>query len=129
MFDSVLTYSVSAQPADPEIDARYLLPPGATGVDWAGKEGRIGAYLESGWHFAVYPIGRLLFIEDQGAYYHRDKNGAWIAGVGSIAIVTSSIAITAIIGASASTRRRLPLCRMHTSADLRPYILGSRANW
>lgn len=102
MFDSVLTRSISAQPPTPAIGDRYLIPPAATGTDWSGKNGRLGVYLESGWKFPIYPIGRLLFIEDAGAYYHRDATGAWIAGVGSIAIIANSIAITAIIGAKAS---------------------------
>ncbi|WP_315833888.1 DUF2793 domain-containing protein [Bradyrhizobium prioriisuperbiae] len=103
MFDSVLTRSISDQPSGPEVGDRLLVPPAATGVDWSGKDGRIAIYLESGWHFAIYPIGRLIFIEDEGAFYHRDQNGSWIAGVGTIALVASSIPITSIIGAKAST--------------------------
>lgn len=99
---SVLDKDLVAQPVSPSDGDRYLIPTAATGTDWAGKDGKIGIYKGSRWHFAVYPIGRFLYVEDETAFYHRNTSGVWTAGVGSIAISANSIPITAIIGAKAS---------------------------
>lgn len=100
--NSVLTRSVTAQPVSPASGDRYLIPTAATGTDWAGKDGRVGIYKGSRWFFAIIPVGRLLYVEDETAFYHRSVLGVWTAGVGSIAIGANSIPITALIGANAS---------------------------
>lgn len=99
---SVLDKDLVAQPVSPSDGDRYLIPAAATGTDWAGKDGKIGIYKGLRWHFAVVPIGRFLYVEDETAFYHRNTSGVWTAGVGSIAISANSIPITAIIGAKAS---------------------------
>lgn len=99
---SVLDKDLTAQPVSPSDGDRYLIPTAATGTDWAGKDGKIGIYKGTRWHFAVVPIGRFLYVEDETAFYHRNTSGVWTAGVGSIAISANSIPITAIIGAKAS---------------------------
>ncbi len=99
---SVLDKDLTAQPVSPSDGDRYLIPTAATGTDWAGKDGKIGIFKGVRWHFAVVPIGRFLYVEDETAFYHRNTSGVWTAGVGSIAISANSIPITAIIGAKAS---------------------------
>jgi hypothetical protein len=78
---SVLTRSTIAQPATPAVGDRYLIPAAATGVDWAGMDGRVGIYTAAGWRFAILPIGRELYVEDEDAKYYRNVVGAWIAGL------------------------------------------------
>lgn len=99
---SVITKSVSAQPASPTIGDRYLIPTAATGADWAGKDGRIGIFTAAGWFFATLTVGKSLYVEDEDAFYYRNTLGAWIPGVGSIALGAGSVAITSIIGVNAS---------------------------
>lgn len=101
---SVLTYSTTAQPADVSVsdgDA-FLLPIGATGADWAGKAGQIAMRVGAKWHFAINPIGRRLYVEDEDTFYYRNDSGVWTAGNGANEFAANSIPITAIIGAKAS---------------------------
>ena len=101
---SVLTYSTTAQPADVSVSDgdTFLLPIGATGADWAGKAGQIAMRVGAKWHFAINPIGRRLYVEDEDRFYYRNDSGVWTAGNGSLAYAANSIPITAVIGAKAS---------------------------
>lgn len=102
--DSVLTYSTTAQPADVDVSDgdTFLLPIAATGADWAGKAGQIAIRVGAKWHFAINPIGRKLYVEDEDTFYYRNDAGVWTAGNGANEFAASSIPITAIIGAKAS---------------------------
>lgn len=104
---SVLTKGTTAQPASPTIGDAYRVPAGATGTDWAGNGGRVAIYTSSGWEFVIYNIGRLLYVEDEDAYYHRDDSGAWVAGVGDIVVTADTIPLSALIGANASFQIRV----------------------
>ncbi len=99
---SVLTKSTTAQPALPSVGNRYLIPTAATGTDWAGQDSKIGIYTAAGWRFAVSPVGRFLYVEDETAFYHRNAAGNWQAGIGSIALGAGSVTISNVLGASAS---------------------------
>ena len=101
---SVLTYSTIAQPADVDVSDgdTFLLPIGATGADWAGKAGQIAMRVGAKWHFAISPIGRKLYVEDEDTFYYRNDSGVWTAGNGANEFAANSIPITAIIGAKAS---------------------------
>lgn len=101
---SVLTYSTTAQPADVDVSDgdTFLLPIGATGADWAGKAGQIAIRVGAKWHFAINPIGRRLYVEDEDRFYYRNDSGVWVTGNGTLAFAANSIPITAIIGAKAS---------------------------
>lgn len=99
---SVKDKDLTAQPVSPADGDRYLIPTAATGTDWAGKDGKVGIYKGTRWHFAVVPIGRLLYVEDETAFYHRNTSGVWTAGIGSISIGANSVPMTAVIGAKAS---------------------------
>lgn len=100
--ESVLTRSTSAQPASPSLGNRYLVPVAATGADWAGEDGRVAIYTAAGWRFAVLPVGKLLYVEDEGAFLHRNTLGTWVPGLGSMAFGDDSVPITSIIGTNAS---------------------------
>ena len=99
---SVLDKDTTAQPASPAVGDRYLVPTAATGTDWAGKDGKIAIYTAAGWRFAISPIGRFLYVEDETAFYHRNAAGTWTAGVGSIALGANSVNISNVLGANAS---------------------------
>lgn len=101
---SVLTYSTTAQPADVDVSDgdTFLLPIGATGADWAGKAGQVAMRVGAKWHFAINPIGRRLYVEDEDRFYYRNYAGVWTSGNGTLAFAANSIPITAIIGAKAS---------------------------
>jgi hypothetical protein len=94
---SVLSKSVAAQPDEPAIGNRYLVPVAATGADWAGKDGRIAIYTAAGWFFATLPVGALLLVEDEDEYYYRNTLGSWV-----LAIASRPVPLTSIIGAGAS---------------------------
>lgn len=101
---SVLTYGTTAQPADVDVSDgdTFLLPIGATGADWAGKAGQIAIRKSLRWYFAISPIGRKLYVEDEDAFYYRNDSGVWTAGNGSIALAANSVKITNVLGAKAS---------------------------
>lgn len=99
---SVLTKGTTAQPVSPSIGDTYLIPAAATGTDWASKDNQIGIYTAAGWRFATSPIGRLLYVKDETAFYHRAASGTWTAGVGSIALGAGSVNVTNVLGAKAS---------------------------
>lgn len=96
---SVLSRGTSAQPGSPAVGDSYLIPNAATGTDWAGKDGDVGTYTAAGWRFAIVPIGRFLFIEDESGFYHRDDTGAWIAGIGDIFVSGSIVPASTFINA------------------------------
>lgn len=99
---SVLTKGTTAQPGSPAVGDTYLIPTAATGAAWTGKDGQIGIFTAAGWVFAISPIGRLLYVKDETANYHRNTSGVWTAGVGSIALGAGSITLTTVLGANAS---------------------------
>lgn len=95
---------VSAQPADVDVSDgdRLLLLSGVTGVDFAGKAGQIAVRKGAKWYFAISPIGRRLYVENEDGYYYRNAAGVWTAGNGSIALAANSVKITNVLGAKAS---------------------------
>lgn len=104
---SVLTKGTVAQPVSPSVGDNYLIPAAATGTDWSGKDNQIGLYTQSGWHFAAFPIGRLLYVKDETAQYHRNAAGVWTAGVGSLTLGTNAAPSTSITGAGAAFVRKI----------------------
>jgi hypothetical protein len=104
---SVLNRTTSAQPGSPSVGAKYLVPAGATGAQWAGKDNQIAIYTESGWHFVTYPIGRFLYVEAETAFYHRNASGVWTAGVGSVVVSANTIKASTIIGSGVSFTRKV----------------------
>lgn len=102
--NSVLTYSTTVQPADVDVSDgdTFLLPIGATGADWAGKAGQIAIRKGARWYFAISPIGRGLYVEDEDARYYRNASGVWTAGSGSVTLAANAVKITNVLGAKAS---------------------------
>lgn len=99
---SVLTKGTTAQPATPAVGDTYLIPTAATGVDWAGKDGKVGIYVAGGWRFAVVPLGRELYVQDEDAKYYRNASGVWTSGFGSLVLGAGAVKITNVLGAKAS---------------------------
>lgn len=101
---SVLTKDTVAQPVSPAptIGDAYLIPTGATGTDWAGKDGKLGIYSRAGWQFAISPIGRSLYVEDTNTRWYRNAAGTWVSGFGAVNVGPGGINITNILGAKAS---------------------------
>lgn len=97
---SVLTFGTSAQPASPSVGDRYVIPVAATGADWAGQDGKVGIYTAGGWRFAISPIGRFIYAEDNATFYHRNAAGTWVAGVGAVTVGAASVPLSAIINAA-----------------------------
>ena len=95
---------VSVQPADGSVSDgdKFLLLSGVTGADFAGKAGQIAVRKGAKWYFAISPIGRRLYVEDEDGYYYRNAAGVWTAGNGSIALAANSVKITNVLGAKAS---------------------------
>jgi hypothetical protein len=73
---SVLSRSLTTPPVSTSPGARYLLPPGATGV-WQGQIGKIASWTGFGWRYLEPRAGWLLW--DQAADIHVVFDGAdWI---------------------------------------------------
>lgn len=100
--NSVLDKDTVAQPGSPSVGDRYIVPAAATGAAWSGQDGKIAIYTAAGWKFAVSPIGRFIYVEDETAYYHRNASGVWTAGVGSLPLAANSVKITNVLGTNAS---------------------------
>ncbi len=88
---SVSSRATSAQPVSPTAGDRYLVPAAATGTDWSGQDHKVAIYTAAGWFFAVVPIGRPLYVDDETAFYHRNASGDWTAGVGSLVFASNSV--------------------------------------
>lgn len=95
---SVLSKSLSAPPVSPSIGDAYLVAAAATG-DWAGKSNFVAVWTERGpdWEFINYGIGRLIYVEDADAYYHRNAGGTWVSGFGNLVIGSNSVRLSAAI--------------------------------
>jgi hypothetical protein len=94
---AVLSGSVTTPPVSPTIGDAYLVATASTGT-WSGKDGRVAVFTASGWQFIIYPIGKMLFVEDTTTYWHRDASGTWAVGVGSILFAGASITASNLIG-------------------------------
>jgi hypothetical protein len=58
----VLSKTITAQPASPAAGDRYLVPFGATGVDWASQVGKIATYSGTAWSFDTPTNGLRVFV-------------------------------------------------------------------
>jgi hypothetical protein len=85
--ESVLDKDLTAPPDSPEasVGDAFIVGVAATD-DWAGQDNKIAVLTERGWQFVTVPIGRLIYVEDETAFYHRNAGGTWTAGIGSIAL-------------------------------------------
>lgn len=86
---AVLDKDLTAPPDAPEIGDAYLLVGPGTG-DWAGL-GPIVSLTGRGWDSIALPVGRMVYVEDEDAYYHRKADGDIVAGLGIGAISNGSL--------------------------------------
>lgn len=93
---SVLTRSLNAPPGSPAIGDAYLIAAAATGA-WAGHSNEVSVWTARGWEFIDFGVGRLIYVEDIDAYYHRNAGGAWISGFGNLVIGANSVPLSAAI--------------------------------
>lgn len=93
---SVLTRSLNAPPGSPAIGDAYLIAAAATGA-WAGHSNEVSVWTARGWEFVDFGVGRLIYVEDIDAYYHRNAGGAWISGFGNLVIGANSVPLSAAI--------------------------------
>ncbi len=94
---SVLDKDLTAPPVSPSVGDEYIAGVASTG-DWSGHDNAIAVYTEAGWQFITAPIGKLFYVEDETAFYHRNAGGTWTRGVGSLAFAANAIAISSLIG-------------------------------
>lgn len=74
---------------EPEIGDAYLLVEAGTG-DWAGLEG-IVTLTGRGWEEIALPVGRMVYVADEDAYYHRRPTGEIVSGLGVGSISEGSL--------------------------------------
>jgi hypothetical protein len=80
---SVLDRDLTAPPASPASGDRYIVGPSATGA-WAGKDGQIALYINSGWAFYAPKKNWLCVVEDEGKLIRCTQVSpsiAWSAGI------------------------------------------------
>lgn len=76
---------VTAPPGSPAVGESYEIGVGATG-DWAGMDGQLATWSNSGWRFATPSEGWLLWDKNTGgAYVH--VSAAWVAFSGTLGAV------------------------------------------
>lgn len=85
----VLDKDLTAPPDDPEIGDAYLLVEPGTG-DWAELDG-IVMLTGHGWEEISLPVGRMVYVADEDAYYHRRPTGEIVAGLGVGSISAGSL--------------------------------------
>lgn len=87
---SVFSRTLGIPPVSPTSGARYLVPPGATGV-WQGQSGKIASWNGFGWRFLEPREGWLLW--DQSADIHLVFDGALWIEVGSSTEIQNASAV------------------------------------
>lgn len=94
VLDKDLTTPVASP--SPSVGDTYLIYSTPSGA-WAGKLGYIAIYTAQGWLFCLPPIGFRVYVEDEDAFYYRDVNGDWIAGLGSVSVGAASVPLSALM--------------------------------
>lgn len=97
---SVISKSYTSPPAGSVVGDSYLIV-GAGSGDWAGK-GPLVSLTTWGWESISAPPGRLIYVEDEDAYYHVDRYGNVLAGFGSAALSTGSVLVRHFLGGGRS---------------------------
>lgn len=86
---AVISKDLLAPPASPQLGDAYLLLGAGTGA-WAGK-GPIVTLTGWGWESVAAQPGRMIYVENNDAYYHVDKYGNVLAGLGAGPISDASL--------------------------------------
>lgn len=101
---AVQSRAITAQPGAPADGVRYIVPPGATGADWAGKPAGTLAHFHDGvWDFIAPKPGFVAFCVAENALLHFD-GAAW----GLVASLVDSILNVAIFGLGGATDGATP---------------------
>ncbi len=97
----VVAYAVlsreDSDPASPAIGDAHLVNVAATGA-YAGEDNNVAVYTARGWEFIDFGIGRLIYVEDEDAYYRRKVDGSWSAGFGNRSFEAGTVPPSAMIG-------------------------------
>jgi hypothetical protein len=96
---NVLDKDLTAPPTSPapSYGDAYLIYGTPTGT-WAGQGGKIAIFTARGWSHATVPLGFLVFVRDENAYYHRDSAGAWTLGTGVRTLGANSVVLSNAVG-------------------------------
>ncbi|EAP78104.1 DUF2793 domain-containing protein [Roseovarius nubinhibens] len=83
---AVSSASVTTPPALPEPGQRYIVPAGASG-DWAGQEGALAVFEETGWAFYAPNPGWIAWVEDSARQEVFDGSD-WGPGIAALQDLT-----------------------------------------
>lgn len=100
---SVLDRDLATPPGSPTIGNRYLIAAGATGA-WSGHSNEVAIFTSRGWEFVNLGTGRLILIEDEDAYAHKNAGGSWVVGFGAQSLSAGSILPSMMLGGAARVR-------------------------
>lgn len=101
---SVLDRDLATPPGSPTINvSRYLIAAGATGA-WAGHSNEVTVFTARGWEFITFGNGRLLYVEDEDVYVHKNAGGSWVAGFGAQSLSAGSILPSMMLGGAVRVR-------------------------
>lgn len=78
----VLSKTTTAQPGSPANGDTYIIPASATGVDWAGQDGKIGHYYSGAWFFYTPIEGQRLWVNNENREVVYEE-AAWLDAPGS----------------------------------------------
>ncbi|WP_370211785.1 DUF2793 domain-containing protein [Roseovarius sp.] len=83
---AVSSASVTTPPALPEPGQRYIVPAGASG-DWAGQDGALAVFEETGWAFYAPNPGWIAWVEDSARQEVFDGSD-WGPGIAALQDLT-----------------------------------------
>ena len=103
---AALSRREAAPPSTPADGALYIVATGAAGA-WAGQGGRLAFFANGGWMFADPPLGRRVWVADEGVAVRHD-GVAWIEATGGAAAgAATALRVAsidhAVVGGPAST--------------------------
>jgi len=96
-FKSVLSFTTTAQPDDPALGDKYIVPAGATGDDWTDHQDDLAVFTPNGWKFQIPKIGQWVLDEEVGGFISYTESG-WVYGPGARSFDDNSIPLSAALG-------------------------------
>lgn len=86
----VLDKDLATPPGSPSAGDAYYVATSGTGA-WSGHDGDYAIYGARGWTFREVDEGHILYVADEGCYYHMLSGGTLTKGLGDLAIGDDSI--------------------------------------
>lgn len=86
----VLDKDLTAPPGSPAQGDAYFVAASATGA-WAGQDGDYALYGSRGWTFRPVEEGHILYVADEGCFYHMPGSGTLTKGLGDLALANASV--------------------------------------